>query len=188
MKKNLKYLFVLIPVVLLAGIFFMPDRSVKEDIVYNTNYQGNEKIKVSVYGEIKSPGVYYLKENDTFLDLLNKCGQTDYTNTSDINLTTCLINGACYEVEITEDNKKNVCVKVSQSTVIPEFNLSSEDLININTASINLLISLSGIGSVKAAAIISYREKTKFSSKEELLRVDGITEKIYDKIKDYITV
>ena len=62
-------------------------------------------------------------------------------------------------------------------------------LININTASAKELQSLEGIGEVKAAKIIEYRETYgKFSSTRDILKVSGIGEKTYEKIKDKITV
>ena len=61
--------------------------------------------------------------------------------------------------------------------------------ININTASVDELRALSGIGEVKARAIVEYREEYgRFTSVDELVNVYGIGEKILDKIRDYITV
>lgn len=60
--------------------------------------------------------------------------------------------------------------------------------ININTASSKELQALEGIGEVKAAKIIEYRETYgKFSSTRDILKVSGIGEKTYEKIKDKIT-
>lgn len=61
--------------------------------------------------------------------------------------------------------------------------------ININTASVDELMSLNGIGEVKAKAIVDYRnENGSFSSIEEITLVSGIGEKSFEKIKDSITV
>ncbi|MDD2891158.1 MAG: ComEA family DNA-binding protein [bacterium] len=61
--------------------------------------------------------------------------------------------------------------------------------ININTASMEELISLTGVGPVYAQRIIEYREKKgKFKSIEEIINIYGIGQKRFDKLKDKITV
>ncbi|MDD5530488.1 MAG: helix-hairpin-helix domain-containing protein [bacterium] len=61
--------------------------------------------------------------------------------------------------------------------------------ININTASIEELISLPGVGPVYAQRIVDYREKKgKFKSIEEIINIYGIGQKRFDKLKDKITV
>lgn len=66
---------------------------------------------------------------------------------------------------------------------------AAEVRINLNTASPQELTALEGIGEVKAQAIISYRtEHGDFLNIEEVLRVKGIGEKTFEKIKDDICV
>lgn len=61
--------------------------------------------------------------------------------------------------------------------------------ININTATAAQLIQLKGIGEKKAQAIVDYRnENGAFGSIDEIKKVSGIGEKIFEGIKDYITV
>ena len=65
----------------------------------------------------------------------------------------------------------------------------NSELININTASAYKLEELDGIGEVKAAAIVQYREENGyFKSIDELLNVKGIGEKTLEKNRDRITV
>ncbi len=63
-------------------------------------------------------------------------------------------------------------------------------LININTASEDELVeNLNGVGPVMAKRIISYRETHGgFSSAEELMNIKGIGEKVFEKIKNDVTV
>jgi competence protein ComEA len=65
---------------------------------------------------------------------------------------------------------------------------SGNGLININTATADELKTLSGIGDVTAEKIIEYRSSKSFKSKEDIMSVDGIGSKTYEKIKDRITV
>ena len=61
--------------------------------------------------------------------------------------------------------------------------------ININTASLEELITLNGLGEAKAKSIIEYRTNTSlFNTIEDLLNVKGIGQKIFDGIKDFIEV
>lgn len=60
--------------------------------------------------------------------------------------------------------------------------------VNINTADKKELMTLDGIGAKKAEAIIKYRTNSKFNSIEDLKKVDGIGDKLFDKIKDKIIV
>ena len=63
------------------------------------------------------------------------------------------------------------------------------DKINLNTATLQELDSLPGIGPSKAQAIIDYREKESiFTKPEDIKSVSGIGDKIYEQIKDMITV
>lgn len=61
--------------------------------------------------------------------------------------------------------------------------------ININTASAAELESLPGIGKKTAASIVAYRtEKGKFKATKDLLKVKGIGEKSFDKLKNLVSV
>jgi comEA protein len=61
--------------------------------------------------------------------------------------------------------------------------------VNINTATVEELVSLPGIGEEKAKAIVEFREKNgKFASIEDVLYVTGIGDSIFAQIRDKITV
>ena len=71
----------------------------------------------------------------------------------------------------------------------PAPNISETDLVNINTANAEELQTLYGIGEVKAAAIIAYREQHgAFTDVSQIMNVKGIGEKIFGAIRDKITV
>jgi competence protein ComEA len=61
-------------------------------------------------------------------------------------------------------------------------------MVNFNTAGKEVLDELPGIGPVKAQAILDYRAEKKFESIEDIMKVRGIKEGEFGKIKDIITV
>jgi competence protein ComEA len=60
--------------------------------------------------------------------------------------------------------------------------------INLNTASAAELARLPGIGPSKAQAIVDYRSREPFAKPDDLRKVKGIGDKLYDSIKDQVTV
>jgi len=60
--------------------------------------------------------------------------------------------------------------------------------VNLNTASATELARLPGIGAAKAQAIVEFRAKEPFAKPEDLRKVKGIGDKLYQSLKDQITV
>lgn len=122
--------------------------------------------------------------------------------------TTSEINKLKKEVVNTTNNDtctENTIIidKCNESSIIKDTNISdtndniennkvadfSENIVSINTATIEELITLPGIGESKAQNIIKYREENgSFKTIEEIINVNGIGESVYNKIKEFITV
>jgi len=60
--------------------------------------------------------------------------------------------------------------------------------VNLNTASVDQLMEVPGIGEVKANAIVSHRKSVPFSKIDDLVEVRGIGDKLMAKISPYVTV
>lgn len=146
-------------------------------------------IMVFVCGEVNSPGVYEMDSDARVCDAILMAG--DFTGDADIdylNQAAGLTDGQQLYVPSEEETAAGIS---EGNTVDPggNGNLSGNGLVNINTASLQELKTLPGIGDVKAGAIISYREQNgKFTSTEDIKQVDGIKSGLYDSIKDMITV
>ena len=68
-------------------------------------------------------------------------------------------------------------------------NTGTDQKINLNTADVSQLTTLTGVGESKALAIIAYREENgPFTSIEDIMNVPGIKEGTYEKIKDKIAI
>ena len=74
------------------------------------------------------------------------------------------------------------------TTNIQETTEISKKLININTASLEELITINGLGEKKALSIIEYRKEKIFETIEDIMNVSGIGESTFEKIKEYIEV
>ena len=190
-RTNKKYIIVIIPIViilLLIVIKLIIISSNKVEIEDDENldtskeeYLDDEYYYVDIKGCIKNPGVYKLIKGSRVKDVIELAGGlTSDSDTSNINLAKIIEDEMVININSVNDNSGNNYSMNSN-------NLS--DLININTASLEQLMTLSGIGESKARSIISYRkENGNFNEIEDITKVSGIGQALYEKIKDYITV
>ena len=178
--------------------------------IYKEDIKNDEPsfIAVDIKGRIKKPGVYRI---DTSLerrisDIITMAG--GLLNDADTSVTN--LSKKVYDemvIIIYSKEEVNDFIKVKEEETIKndtcnnqcdsciENNNQNEsndainnELVNINNASIDKLMTLPGIGESKAIAIVEYREKTPFKSIDEIMNVSGIGESVYNKIKDYITI
>lgn len=147
-----------------------------------------EDKKVYITGEIKNSGVYTINEGDRLDDLIKKAGGlTEEANTKDINLAMKLED----QMKIYIANKNETIdpkINGSDSVVTLLNSNTTSDLVNINKASKEELMSLPNIGEKRADAIIDYRSQNKFENIEDIKNVTGIGEKFFQAMKDLITV
>ena len=165
-----------------------------------------ESITIDIKGEVKTPGVYELPLNSRVIDAINiSGGLTNKADTSDINLSKILkdenviIISNKYSNQTTKYTKKETSVvnnaSTSKDNVVSSNNSSdtntnkTNDKVSINTATKEQLMNLNGIGESKANDIIAYRNQNGlFKSIEDIKKVSGIGDKLFDKIKDHITI
>lgn len=190
-----KYWYVSIGFILLIIVFIMPKNIVKDNsVINNVNHNYSETISVYVDGEVVNCGKMYFYKNSTIKDLLNASKVTDYANITGLKLTDILVDGQTYTINIDLNNEKTVCVLNKTTKLNPISNVDTKiennigDMININTATSKDLETLPSIGETRANSIILYRKKNgNFENIEDLKKVDGISDAIYNQVKDYIT-
>lgn len=91
--------------------------------------------------------------------------------------------------ENTSSESVTVSESNTQSAETADDEVSVSYPLNLNTCTVQELMTISGIGEVKAAAIIEYREYLGgYTSVEQLKNIKGIGDKIYEKISPYLTV
>lgn len=162
-------------------------------------------INVDIKGAVKKPGVYKVNDSLVINDVIKLAGGlAKNADTSLINLSKKVTDEMVIIIytkeEVKNSNIVDTVIKVVEKECIcPNIEndgclnteikdtIGETKLININTATIEELMTISGIGESKAKAIIEYRNKNKFEKIEDILNVSGIGNNLYEEIKIYIT-
>jgi competence protein ComEA len=139
-----------------------------------------EKIYIHVCGEVKNPGVYTFTSSPRVIEAVKKAGGfTKKADRQTINLAEEVADGTQLFIPAKKKNKASAAAET----------VNESGKININTATKQELMTLSGIGEAKAAQILSYREENgKFQKIEDIMNISGIKEGVFGKIKDQIEV
>ena len=164
---------------------------------------------IEIKGAVENPGVYELSDGSIINDAILMAGgfkEDAYTNNINLskkvtdelviyvftnseykkNKTSQTKTNTNNSYDISEDINNNVSIITSGGTSSDN---SSNNLVNINLATIEELITLPGIGESKATNIINYRDNNGlFKSIEDLKNVNGIGDSTFEQLKAYITV
>ena len=152
-------------------------------------------IQVFVNGEVNQPAVYELPPNSIVEQAINAAGGfTEKANRAIINLAQPLSNGVQVYIPAYEETAVVPITIVTepdgnsaQSSSNP--NADQSGLVNINTAGLDELDSLPGVGPSTAQKIIDHRDENGlFVAVESIMDVSGIGEAKFDQLKELITV
>lgn len=144
-------------------------------------------IYVDVKGEIHHPGVYQMKAENRVKDLIEAAGGfTPLADDQKLNLAQLLEDQM---VIVVPKKGEEVNSELAQAPTSQKKEVGKEGKVNINTATVEELKTLKGIGEKKAEAIIEYRKKNgSFKNKEELMKVRGIGKKLYESFQERVIV
>ena len=147
-------------------------------------------IFVHVCGAVKKEGVYELKPEARVVEAIKMAGGfTDKASSSGINQAEKLKDGMQVYIPTKKEIENNRRFQQNLTSLAKGETVSKNSLININTASKEELMQLNGVGEAKALLIINYREANGgFKNITDLMKIKGIKQKFFDKIKDNICV
>lgn len=166
-----------------------PENNTPED---RRDVENSEKSGVYVYicGEVIKPGVYELSGDSRIYEAVDAAGGfTENAARECVNLASKVSDG----MQITIYNREEAASLQADSASVGgnagKSGTSGSGLVNLNTATKEELMTLKGIGESKAEDIIRYREKSGgFKKIEDIMKISGIKEAGFQKIKDNITV
>lgn len=147
----------------------------------------NKALVVDIKGAVDQPGVYEFQSGDRVADAVKAAG----------GLTKDAENQQVNQAKLLEDQMMIYVPEKGEKTFQPaiqaertaESASNTVTPVNINEAAASELITLNGIGEVRAQSIIQYREENGgFKAIEEIKNVSGIGEKIFESLKNEIMV
>ena len=160
---------------------------------------------VHICGAVSAPGVYELPAGSRIIDAVEAGGGfLPEADEACCNLAEEIVDGCqIYIMTKTESCADGQTEKKAGIQTSPDSDMQTTDrnvrsnsatalengLVNLNTADITALMTLPGIGESRAKAIISYREQHgAFAQIEDIMKISGIKQAAFSKIKDKITV
>lgn len=162
--------------------------------------EGPGKLYVHVCGHVNQPGVYELQQDSRVFEAIEAAGGMTATAAfSYLNQAEILEDGKQIYVPSQEEVDSGKFMAGEETGSESEMTAGSQNAdgvsgqddgkVNLNTASKEELMTLSGIGDVRAQAILKYREEHgEFRSIEELMEVEGIKKGTFQKLKDRIKI
>lgn len=194
--KQKKYIVIIVSI-LLIGILLVytifqsnqqEESFMQEEEEIYTREKEEEKeeeieIVVHIVGEVKKQGIVHLKEGSRIIDAVTLAeGFTEKADITQINLAQILQDGEMIVVPCKEEKKE-------ETTQTEQIAGTKSTKVNINTATVQELQTLDGIGEGLATRIINFRKQNgKFKKVEDLQNVSGIGKSKYEKIKEKICV
>lgn len=183
---------VIVVIVCIAGYIYVKydyqttDKKDTKDVLIesttdNETQTTSGRICVQICGHVVNPGVYEVSSGTRVYEVVKLAG--GFTEDADDKA----LNQAS---GVSDGQQIYVSSKAEQTSIAANGPTESQgSLININQADESMLMELPGIGKSKATAIISYREsKGTFTKVEDIMKVAGIKEAAFSKIKELICV
>ncbi len=143
---------------------------------------------IHICGAVERPGVYELPGGSRIYQAIEEAGGfTDEADRDYLNQAKGLEDGIRLYVPTREETSQDGWT--GEEAAVGTGQENRPGLVNINTADEKELCTLAGIGSSKAKSIIAYREANgRYEKIEDVMKVEGIKQGLFAKIRDSITV
>ncbi len=194
MKNALYVLLGVMAGFILAGTLVFVSRAPAGEAIILQPAPTKAPISVHVIGAVPRPGLYELPEEARVQDAIDAAGGLlAEADENALNLAALLEDGQQLDIpykagSAPENDTGSNDLPSSAGTEIATDN-SNAELVNINTATLEELDTLPGIGPTTAQKILDYRtENGPFSVIEDIMNVSGIGPATFEDIKDLITV
>jgi competence protein ComEA len=144
----------------------------------------SDDITVYVGGAVEDPGLFSIARGSRVAEVLELAGLRDDADTSGLPLAESVRDEQSITVPELQDEPDSI-----QSTMEQSPASAATELIDINRASVNELQGLPGIGPALAERIVEQRDhEGPFQSLDELSDVSGISDRMVDEIREYVTL
>jgi competence protein ComEA len=145
-----------------------------------------EQLAVDIGGAVRNPGLYFLPVDSRLGDLVSAAGgfwavaADAHALQKDLNLAEKLVDGQKYYIAFAGEK-----LQKSGTSGTNKGENTTENLISINQAAVSSLMTLTGVGEVRAQAIVDNRP---YANLDELVSKKAITQKILDDNRDLLTL
>lgn len=161
------------------------------DLIAETEKENNDVIKmyVDIKGAVKLPGMYEVTSDMRVLNVIDMAGGLKETaDDSQVNFSQRIEDQMVIYIPVEGEELSETVIAGTNSNTA---NISKDEdgKVNLNQATKEELMTLSGVGEKKAEKIIEYREENgSFKTIEDLKNVNGFGEKSFESLEKYISI
>ncbi|MFI3685464.1 helix-hairpin-helix domain-containing protein [Vagococcus fluvialis] len=161
------------------------------DLIAETEKENNDAVKmyVDIKGAVKLPGMYEVTSDMRVLNVIDMAGGLKETaDDSQVNFSQRIEDQMVIYIPVEGEELSETAIAGTNSNTA---NISKDEdgKVNLNQATKEELMTLSGVGEKKAEKIIEYREENgSFKTIEDLKNVNGFGEKSFESLEKYISI
>lgn len=183
-------------IIMLGGSFYGYIERTKAVISNDSHIEKNgivqedtvPKVTVYISGAVLKPGIYEVRAGTRVIEALEAAGGLlENADMNRTNMARKVKDGM--HIRVWEKSDKRETVRNSGKGQNGEVKTSNAEKININSADINQLMQLTGVGLLTAQNIVEYRSKHgAFQNIDDLIKVPGIGPRTLQKIRNQLTI